>query len=306
MDKILGLDGKPLKKKRLPSVLIGVPCGLQTFVAFEDSLQSTLYGNGEQFLATIGRAVGHITSDGRNAIVKRAVAENYDYVMFFDSDMIFPAGTILKLLKRCAEVPADELPIISGVYNTRSDHRINVYNWLPDVNSFEAVNTSVDPDFKLGGDKLYKADAVGTGCMLIDCSVFDEIQYPWFKYPYWPTKTTKEDMENLRNFTEFQLLNDIKSFKEGKYHYQGFIFDETPMKLDVEDIDDRIRELDKKLKPLKVEWWSEDIEFCKKCYDKGIHMYVDTRIVCKHILPSVVLQVSGTEFQVETIMGTKY
>jgi len=245
--RLVDPSGRPVESGagRLPRVLIGVPCGLQTFVAFEDSLQYAIKGVGTYFEGVVNRAIGYITADGRNQLVKQAMEGNFDFVFFADSDMIFPPGTLVKMLRKVQQVPEDELPILTGIYNTRSDHRLNVYRWLPDQTTYEAINGNADPDFHLHQEKLYRTDGCGTGCMLIDCRVFDVIEWPWFTYEHWTHKD-------------------------------------------------------------KREWWSEDLVFCKKLYDKGIHVYVDTEIICKHILPTVVVQISDTEYQVERLSGAVY
>ena len=248
VDGLVGADGKPLKTDddRLPKVLIGIPCGMQTFVAFEDSMQQAIRGVGTYFEGVINRAMGYITADARNQLAKQALEGDFDYLFFMDSDMIFPAGTLVKMLRRTAEIPEPELPVLSGIYNTRSDHRLNVYKWLEGKHTYQSVDGKQDSDFHLGADELYVADGCGTGCMLIDMAVFEEIEWPWFTYEYWQGPSGKR------------------------------------------------------------EWWSEDLVFCKRLYDKGIHVYFDNKIVCKHILPSVVYQVSDDEYQVERISGEVY
>jgi hypothetical protein len=320
---IVGADGKQITSKEniknLPRVLVGIPCGMTDHVHFEDSKHDALMGSGELFLSEVVRAVGYITADGRNKIVQTALEKGFDYVFFMDSDMVFPRGTLARMLQKTAEIPENEIPVLSGVYNTRSDHRINVYNWIEDLGTFAAISGKSDPEFKLNSKKLYKADCAGTGCMLIDCAVFEELKYPWFDYPYWPKEILKADRENFINQCKLDLLYRIKDAQNGLYSFRDyFVEDIRDFRQTMEEIDplfddfksDKLIEwieyFEKKIKPVKVEWWSEDVYFCKKLMDKGIHVYIDTEVICKHIINAVVCQVSDSEYELETITGVKY
>lgn len=106
-----------------------------------------------------------------------------DYVFFMDADMIFPKGALAKLIRSQLEVAKNwpehrETPtVIGGIYNTRSDHRINVYDWDEKVNSFKVKQ--VGP---MQG--LVRSDFVATGCQLVDLGIFEGMEYPWFEYWY--------------------------------------------------------------------------------------------------------------------------
>lgn len=127
---------------------------------------------------------GGITDDSRNSVVDGAKKNDYDYVFFMDSDMVFQKGALAKLLRSqfdiTQEYPEIDAPCtVGGLYNTRSDHRVNVYDWDERVQSFKVVPTA-----PMTG--LYKCDFVATGCQLIDMGVFDQINYPYFEYWYRP------------------------------------------------------------------------------------------------------------------------
>lgn len=206
---------------RLPKVLIGVACGNRDVpFDFELTLNRAQYGAGKAFLVERMNAIGHITDDARNDIAQKAIENNFDYVFYADTDMLFPDAAIMRMIRRTSEIPSSELPVVAGLYNSRKGYHIHAYKWEEDRQQFRTIAHQVD-GFKLNNG-LFQVDAAGTGCMLIDVSVFEEIGMPYFEYKY--------------------------EQRDGKW--------------------DR---------------WSEDMVFSKKLYDKGIHIYLDTDIVCGHM-----------------------
>lgn len=234
----LGQGGKGLGEgtgeARLPRVLIGIVCKEYVHAQFAENLPSIYIGMDEAFECEVMWAIGHITADGRNDCIEKAKEFNFDYVFFADSDMFFPKATIWRMLKACADVPENVPPVISGVYNTRSNHRLNVYHWIEETKMFETRAVKLNSG-------LHKCDAVATGCLLIDMAVFDDMKFPYFTYEYWPN------------------------------HFKGG----------------------------RLTWVSEDIVWSKKLMDKGIPCWIDTSIVCEHLLNNVsVVQVSDDSYEI--------
>lgn len=159
--------------------MVGITAGSQVDSFFAMTYQNALVGHGDLFLVEQSWAIGHITDDGRNTIVSQALKGDFDYVFFMDSDMLFPKATLAKLLRSLSEIETDAPPIIGGLYNTRGDHRVNAYKWEEEQHAFK-------PEYYELNSGVYKVDAVATGCLLIDCGVFDVLPFPWFEYKYWP------------------------------------------------------------------------------------------------------------------------
>lgn len=170
--------GKPVELD-LPKVLVGIPCGQMIYEEFAFSYPDALVGTDELFFAKIMRARGYITDEARNVIAQYALDHDFDYVFFMDSDMQFPRGTLAKMLRHRAQLDTEEPVIIGGLYNTRSDHRVNAYNWVPEQGAWASHN----PELNQG---LVKVDGIATGCMLLDTAVFEKVKFPWFSYQYWP------------------------------------------------------------------------------------------------------------------------
>lgn len=99
----------------------------------------------------------------RTWLVKQAIKLDATHLFFVDTDMQFPPDTIQRLL-------AHDKPIVSVDYNRRK---------FP----LESVLTQKDESEKNDTD-LYRVKVAGTGCMLIDLTVFTSgvLKLPWFNF----------------------------------------------------------------------------------------------------------------------------
>ncbi len=97
----------------------------------------------------------------RTWLVKRAIELGATHLYFVDSDVVPPIGTIKRLLSH-------KKAIVAGVYNKRKFPIEPTYAPLEEGGESET--------------ELYKAKHVGTGCMMIDLSIFKEIKDKWFNF----------------------------------------------------------------------------------------------------------------------------
>jgi len=181
----LGKDSPELDA--LPKVLIATSYYDNIRPLFFKTFHNLTAGAGMVFQVELFAGQTSAVDMFRNHAIEKGLAGGFDYVMFVDSDMSFPPHTTLGLLSTF-ELEADEkVYIAAGVYNIRRTGYVNaVYRWTGDA--FDDINGTKDPDFAM--DSIYVADAAGTGCMMIDLSLFDdkasELEYPWFQYWYKP------------------------------------------------------------------------------------------------------------------------
>lgn len=108
---------------------------------------------------------GKPVDEARNIIVEQAKAAGAKYLMFIDDDNLVPPFAIPRLLNLKAKVA-------SGVYYTKYQPPTPVI---------------LKKDYVGGWDKwtygdVIDVDYIGLGCALIDMSVFDEMEPPYFKY----------------------------------------------------------------------------------------------------------------------------
>lgn len=148
-------------KKR---ILIAVPCMDMVAAPFAQSL-ATLQKEGECIVSFI---IGSLIYDSRNNLAKQAVSLDCDYVLWLDSDMTFPADTLVKLLKH-AESGKD---IVSGIYFRR------VAPFTPVI--FEKIE-KLDEHVTWKNYDNYPKDSVfeiggcGFGCVLVKKDIFLEM-----------------------------------------------------------------------------------------------------------------------------------
>lgn len=99
----------------------------------------------------------------REEAVKLAIKDNYDYLMFIDSDMVVPVNLITRLLSH-------KKPIVSGLAFKRvPDHEPCIFKSLDPPDYYY--------DYPQG---LVEVAAVGMACTLIDCNVLKALPPPWF------------------------------------------------------------------------------------------------------------------------------
>lgn len=117
---------------------------------------------------------GSILPKLRTTLVKQALQSEATHILFIDSDMVFPAETLHKLLERGKAVigcncPVKTIPSSPTARQEGGDRGMPVYA-APD-------------DF--GIEKVWR---VGTGIMLVETRVFKQIPEPWFPVE-WNEKT---------------------------------------------------------------------------------------------------------------------
>lgn len=132
----------------------------------------------------------------RNNLIKSAKEINSDYVLWLDSDMMFPPTAALRLLEHNKD-------IVACNYMKRSKPLKTVaYTDLTNWDSWVPMEIQ---------DELVKVEGVGMGCMLMKLDMFDKIEKPYFEFVY------KEDSEDHYG-EDFVLLGKLR-----KLGYEVFI-----------------------------------------------------------------------------------
>lgn len=105
----------------------------------------------------------------RENLAQNAVDINADYMLWLDSDMIFPSTTALRLLNHNKDIVAANymkrsVPLTTVAYPTLNEWD----NWLP-LESQE---------------ELEVVEGIGMGCMLMKTSILTSLQKPWFEFEW--------------------------------------------------------------------------------------------------------------------------
>ena len=124
----------------------------------------------------------------RERLIEKAKEINADYVLWLDSDMMFPSTTALRLLNHNKEIVGCNYRKRSAPLTTVAFRNINDWNsWLP-----------LEPF-----DELIKVEGVGMGCLLMKTKLFQRIPKPYFKF------TFKEDKQDWFG-EDFNLEKELR------------------------------------------------------------------------------------------------
>lgn len=143
-------------------ILIAVPC--------MDSVPSQF----AQSLATLNKVeecavafqMGSLIYNSRNHLATAAVKMEADYILWLDSDMVFPSDTLERLWK-----DRDKGDIVTGIYYRRVEpYKPVLYSRLDiDDNGCQWENCE---DIK---DEIFEVEGCGFGCVLTPTNVFIDV-----------------------------------------------------------------------------------------------------------------------------------
>ena len=125
----------------------------------------------------------------RERLIEKAKEINSDYVLWLDSDMMFPSTVALRLLEHNKDIVAcnymrRSLPLKTVAYTNLNDWN----SWVP-----------MSPQ-----DELVEVQGIGMGCMLMKTEVFDTLEKPYFEFRY------KEDTQDWYG-EDFVLLHKLRN-----------------------------------------------------------------------------------------------
>ena len=117
---------------------------------------------------------GYTIAENRNYAAVQAQMAKSDYLFFCDDDMTFPPDTLDRLLSHKKE-------IVGVASNSRMLPLAPTVGLMDEEGKYVKWDTLPKWKQKLP-EQLFEAYTVGTGIMLIDMKVFDEIDQPWFHF----------------------------------------------------------------------------------------------------------------------------
>lgn len=109
----------------------------------------------------------------RNQMVENALQAGCTHLIMMDADQVYPKDTIPRLL-------AHNLPIVHAVVHRR-------YPPFDSILYEGALNGFTNKTDYKDGD-LIEVDACGTGCVLYQTKIFQEMDPPWFEFVQNPDK----------------------------------------------------------------------------------------------------------------------
>lgn len=168
-------------------ILIAVPCFDHVPAQFAHSLATlTSYGV-EDTQISIWFNLGSLIYTSRDQIAVRAIQDEADLVMWFDSDMFFGPDVLTRLLKHID----DGHDIVTGVYYRRTPP------YTPTIFRTMELNEETDSfewtEFIKIPEEPFKIDACGFGCVLMRTEVFTSV-YTKFGQMFTPMANCGEDI----------------------------------------------------------------------------------------------------------------
>lgn len=111
--------------------------------------------------------------EAREKCVAHSLEEKADYILFLDSDMVFPEDIIEKFMKYHGH-----LDIVSGLYFRRFAPYKPVFykNWQQEL----GIEDFAFREAEAWGEGLIEVDGVGGGCLFINTKVFKDMKKPFF------------------------------------------------------------------------------------------------------------------------------
>lgn len=163
--------------------LIAVPCMDQVAAPFAHSL-ACLQRVGE---VMVSFQMGSLIYDARNNFSKMAISKDVDYVLWLDSDMIFPEDLLAQMIKHME----DGKDIVTGLYFRRRAPFTPVLFKELEINE-EGGHWKDFDDYPVNGDP-FEVAGCGFGCCMVRKSVLVDVA---LNYQTWftPFKNFGEDL----------------------------------------------------------------------------------------------------------------
>lgn len=120
-------------------------------------------------------------ADARNSLVEQAQQAGAKWLLMCDTDQTYPADALVKLLSHGKDV--------CGVRVHRRWPPFDPIFYRGTVGKYLSV-----PDEEAYSGDLIEVDATGTGCLLLNMELFDDLPYPWFSFSVVDGNAVGEDI----------------------------------------------------------------------------------------------------------------
>lgn len=137
--------------------------------------------------------------EGRNGLVEEARKMGAEYLFFLDDDTVIPPNTLLALIKELESDP--DAMVCGGIYTSKTNPA------QPLV--FKEQDGGTHWRWRFGD--VFPCWGLGTGCMMIRMSVFDQIEKPYFKDIVWDeNQGVPEDPDMVpENVVAYTMTDDL-------------------------------------------------------------------------------------------------
>lgn len=198
-------------------------------------------------------------SKHRNELVRRFLdTPDGDWLLFLDSDMVFPRETILQLLASAAVTGAR---IVGGLCVMLGD-----LGPIPTLYQYRPTDAITAVQFDYPDNAQLQVAATGAACLMVHREVLEAYRAAQAEHKAWLLTQYKAEEPFLREMIDRDLVHD-PSVEHGWFSERVRIKRiELPDGTEVAD----------------EHWIGEDIEFCLRMGGLGHQIYVDTSLQIGH------------------------
>ena len=172
-------------------ILIAVPCMDQVHANFTSCLVNlALQKYDDELCVEFG--VSSLIYDTRNQLIAKAINEQFDRILWLDSDMVFEPE-ILRILNEDLDNGFD---IVSGLYFKRVRPTKPVVFKVCDIEKLEGnkLKPVSEPYLDYPQDSIFEIAACGFGCVMMNVSALKTIVDQYGKLLFSPVGGFGEDM----------------------------------------------------------------------------------------------------------------
>lgn len=149
------------------NILIAVPSMDSVPAVFAQSL-SMLEKEGN---CAVAFQVGSLVYHSRNDLAKKALEMGADYVMWFDSDMVFEPSVMRDMLKTMRE---DDIDFLTGIYHRRVEpYTPTIFKKAEIFEADQVCNWQGYDDFP--ENQIFEIEACGFGCVLMSTQILFDV-----------------------------------------------------------------------------------------------------------------------------------
>lgn len=181
------------EKQKDIDIAIAIPCAQVVDPKVMQSVATLVsYSSKKGFKITeVGITERQMVDDARNGLAEAFLSSPTEWMLWLDSDMLFPPETLEELWKTAVERNAK---LVTGVYYQRKGNNLPCL-WVrgnelsngevaaantPRGKYNEYVGTFTFPH--IDKKESFPVHAAGFGCVLAHRSVFEKMDRPWFKF----------------------------------------------------------------------------------------------------------------------------
>lgn len=173
--------------------LIAVPCFDMVHADFMESLVNLKKPAGTSWTMVKNTLI----HEARNIVAANAIEAGFDRVMWFDSDMVFPPDTLLKLSETMDNLNTDGFhsDLVSGLYFTRRPPNIKpvAYKRLWYDDSGAELDTGAENCVDYPESGITPIEGVGMGCCLMTVDIIKRVADAYGS-PFSPLDGVGEDL----------------------------------------------------------------------------------------------------------------